>query len=65
MDMTLRPYRYLITYSENGKCHAFYTHWFDVQNNFAPDKGMVVFDLLNHKYMVNTLGWADIEEDHL
>ena len=61
----ITPYQYLVTYSENGTLQAFYTHWFDVENNFDPDKGMIVFDLLNHKYMVNTLGWADIEEDHL
>lgn len=57
--------RYLVTYIENGLQKAFYTNWFDVENNFNSEAGMVVFDLVNHKYMVNSLGWSDIEEDHL
>ena len=57
--------RYLLTYSENGTQKAFYTHWFDPENNFNSEVGMIVFDLVNHKYMVNSLGWVDIEEDHL
>jgi hypothetical protein len=57
--------KYLVTYTENGTQKAFYTNWFDVENNFNPDVGMVVFDLINHKYMVNSLAWNDIEEDHL
>jgi len=56
---------YLITYTENGTQKAFYTNWFDPENNFNADVGMIVFDLVNHKYMVNSLGWTDIEEDHL
>jgi hypothetical protein len=57
--------KYLVTYIENGLRKAFYTNWFDVENNFNPDVNMVVFDLINHKYMVNSLGWTDIEQDHL
>jgi len=57
--------RYLVTYIENGTQQAFYTNWFDVENNFNPEVGMMVFDLITHKYMVNSLGWTDIKEDHL
>jgi hypothetical protein len=57
--------QYLVTYTENGIKKAFYTNWFDVENNFNSEVGMVVFDLINHKYMVNSLGWSDIDEDHL
>jgi len=57
--------KYLVTYIENGTQKAFYTNWFDVENNFNSDVGMVVFDLVNHKYMVNSLGWSDIDEDHI
>jgi hypothetical protein len=57
--------KYLVTYIENGTQKAFYTNWFDVENSFNSDVGMVVFDLVNHKYMVNSLGWSDIDEDHL
>lgn len=56
---------YLVTYIDNGTLKAFYTNWFDVENNFNPQVGMVVFDLVNHKYMVNGLGWIAVEEDHL
>jgi len=57
--------RYLVTYVENGLQKAFYTNWFDVNNNFNTEVEMIVFDLIAHKYMINGLGWADIEEDHL
>lgn len=57
--------KYLVTYIENGIQKAFYTNWFYVENNFNSEVGMVVFDLVNHKYMVNSLGWSDIDEDHL
>lgn len=57
--------KYLVIYIENGIQKAFYTNWFDVENNFNSEVGMVVFDLVNHKYMVNCLGWSDIDEDHL
>lgn len=57
--------QYLIIYLEKGTQKAFYTNWFDVENNFNSEVGMVVFDLINHKYMVSSLGWSDIDEDHL
>ena len=57
--------QYLVTFIDNGIQQAFYTHWFDVENNFNPDVGMIVFDLINHKYIVNSLEWIDIPEDHL
>jgi hypothetical protein len=57
--------KYLVTYIENGIQKAFYTNWFDFENNFNSEVGMIVFDLINHKYVVNSLGWSDIDEDHL
>jgi len=57
--------RYLILYTEKGLQKAFFTEWFDVENNFNSELNMVVFDLLNHKYLVNSLGWSDIDFDHL
>ena len=57
--------QYLVTGVEDGKQFAFYTDWFDKENHFNPDLQMVVFDLINHKFMCNSLGWTDIEEDHL
>jgi len=57
--------RYLITYTEEGIQKAFYSEIFDVENNLDPDFGMIVFDLAEDKYLVNNLGWLDIEFDHL
>jgi hypothetical protein len=57
--------RYLITYTEEGIQKAFYTKWFDIENNFNAEVGMMVFDLAEDKYLVNNLGWSDIEFDHL
>ena len=54
--------KYLVTHIERGMQEAFYTDWFDVENNFNSGVGMVVFDLVNHKYMVNSLGWIDIDK---
>lgn len=57
--------RYLVTYTNEGKQEAFYTEWFDIENNFNPEVGMIVFDLVKHKYLINNLGWIDIQQDHL
>ena len=56
--------QYLVTYIEKGIHKAFYTNWFDVENNFNSKVGMIVFDLTNHKYMINSLEWSEIDEDH-
>lgn len=57
--------RYLVTYVENGVHRAWYSNWFDVDNNLNEDIGMIVYDLINHKMIVNSLGWTDIKFDHL
>lgn len=51
--------QYLIFYAGS----AFYTKWFDAENNFV--RGMVVFDLHSHKYTTNGTNWETIDEDHL
>lgn len=50
---------YLIYYE--GK--AFYTNWFDADNNFRDD--MIVFDLLKRVYTDDGINWYTIEQDHL
>ena len=57
--------RYLVTYLESGFPKAFYTDWFDSENNFNIGIGMIVFDLANHQYTSNGLDWIDIDFDHL
>lgn len=42
---------------------AFYTNWYDFENNYVP--GMVVFNLLTHQYTTDGAFWEDIEQDHL
>jgi hypothetical protein len=58
--------KYLLTYNEGDTQKAYYTNWFDVENNFNPEVNMIVFDLFNHKYLYDEQkGWLEIEEDHL
>lgn len=57
--------KYLVTFIEDGIQKSFYTNYFDIENNFNSEVKMVVFDLTNHKFMVDSLGWVDIDEDYL
>lgn len=57
--------QYLVTYTENGLQKSFYTKWFDIENNFNPDAGMIVFDLINHKYMVNRFGMPQMDSKNV
>ncbi len=45
----------------NGE--AFYTNWFDAENNFV--KGMIIFNRDTHKFSTDGITWKQIEEDHL
>lgn len=56
---------YLVTYNENGTSKAFYTEWFDSDNNFNAELVMNVFKLLAHQYTTDGKTWVDIEFDHL
>lgn len=42
---------------------AFYTNWFDVDNNYIV--GMVVFNLQTNMFTINGLNWIPIGEDSL
>lgn len=57
--------QYLVTYVENGVHRAWYSNWFDVDNNFNEDIGMIVYDLHNDKFMSIRGEWESIKEDHL
>lgn len=50
---------YLILYNNS----AFYTNWFDAENNYL--EGMTVFNLISDKYTVDGKTWLKISEDHL
>ena len=55
-------YQYLIT-TKTGE--PFFTDWFDPENNFNAEAGMVVYDLFNYLYTTDGKNWKDIQEDHL
>lgn len=57
--------QYLVTYVENGVHKAWYSKWFDVDNNFNEEIGMIVYDLWNDKYMSKAGYWNTIVYDHL
>jgi hypothetical protein len=54
--------RYLIT---TNLQKPFYSEWFDAQNHFNADAGMVVYDLVKQKYTTDGVTWLEINEDHL
>lgn len=56
--------QYLITYTDL-RFYPFYTKWYEYENHFSEDSGMVVFDLINHLYTTNGKDWQSIPEDHL
>ncbi len=51
--------KYLITYVLDGVQNAYYSDVFK-DSDISIDPTMVVYDLVNHKMMVNSLGWTDI-----
>jgi len=51
--------------TESGKREAFFTEWFDAENNFTPGIGMTVFDLKAGKFTTDGVLWDEITEDHL
>lgn len=57
--------QYLITYTENKEKKAFYTKWFESENNFNSELEMVVYDLINNQFTSDGMLWEEIEIDHL
>ena len=52
-------YKYLIIHDGN----PFYTNLYKYENNYVD--GMVVIDILNHKYSSDGRNFYDIEQGHL
>lgn len=48
-----------------GERSAFYTNWFDAENNFNPEYNMIVIDRTRHLVTFDGETWQDIEEDSL
>jgi hypothetical protein len=59
--------RYLIAYTdpELGKIVSSFTEWFEPENNFNGDVGMIVFDLAKFVFTTDGKTWHEIKEDHL
>lgn len=55
-------YRYLVTHYDKN---PFLTNVFDYENNFIPLEGMVVYDLVEKKWIDDFGKWTPIEEDTL
>jgi hypothetical protein len=54
--------RYLITTKVKL---PFLTAWFDTENHFNPDVGMVVYDLCKNEFTTDGKTWQKLEVDHL
>jgi hypothetical protein len=55
--------RYLITTKEMET--PFLTAWFEPENHFNPEVGMIVYDLHENKFTTDGKTWKEIEVDHL
>lgn len=63
--MARMKYLVIATDPLTGEKSAFYTDWFQAENHFNPDAGMVVIDLTHHLVTFDGDSWQDIEIDHL
>jgi hypothetical protein len=54
--------RYLVTTEEAYQ--PFLTWWFDPENHFNPDIGMIVYDLRENKFTVDGENWNEILIDN-
>ena len=53
--------KYLVTFTTtNGMQEAYYTNEFD-KKDLVTDLQMMVFDLEENKFLLNSCGWADIK----
>ena len=54
--------RYLITTTTDK---PFKTEWYDYENFFNAEIGMIVYDLIKNKYTTDGKTWKRIQIDHL
>ena len=54
--------RYLITTDITG---PFLTNWYEAENHFNAEVGMVVYDLYTNKYTTDGTTWIEITTGHL
>lgn len=54
--------RYLITTKNEP---PFLTKWFEPDNHFNHELGMIAYDLSENTYTIDGINWLEIEIDHL
>ena len=64
-DMARMKYLVIATNPITGEQEAFYTDWFQADNHFNPEVGMVVIDQTQHLVTFDGETWQDIEQDQL
>ena len=55
--------RYLVTTQDGNP--PFLTKWFEPENHFNSDVGMVVYNLVDLKYTTDGVTWSNIVMDRL
>ena len=63
--MARMKYLVIATNPITGEQEAFYTDWFQADNHFNPEVGMVVIDQTQHLVTFDGETWQDIEQDQL
>lgn len=63
--MARMKYLVIVTDPHTGEKQTFYTDWFTAENNFNPDCGMIVIDLVRNLVTYDGETWNEIEFDHL
>lgn len=56
--------RYLVTFT-NGINEPFLSQWYEYENHYNEDLGMVVYDFYKFIYTTNGKEWQPIKVDHL
>lgn len=64
-NMARMKYLIIVTDPVMGEKSAFYTDWFQAENHFNPEVGMVAIDLTQHLVTFDGETWQGIEDDHL
>lgn len=54
--------RYIVTTKDNK---PFLTDWFDEENHFNKEVGMIVYDIINNVYTTDGENWLEISIDNL
>lgn len=45
--------------------YSFFTNWYDYENNWIPDIGMIVVNVNANKITFDGINWTEIKQDEL